>query len=549
MALTDFNARLGTTTKPKAIGSGISLPPTPASPISTTAIEDEGEGKSVGGFLKNIPKSAFELGKNLVTAVVNPIDTGKALGETALGAAQKLIPGEQESEKTFDTVVDFFKNRYGGTKNIADTIYEDPVGFLGDISMFLGGGAGALRVASKLSDVAGIAGAANRLSKVASTAGKVSRAVDPLTAGIKATEEIVTPVVRGAGRIASEVGALPSGVAGQSIREGFEAAIEGGPRQAAFKEGMRGKTDAIQLREDLIDNVVAEEKAMRDAYQTQLQKVSGTSAKTNTSIADIVDIETKFNELISPQGYNIKPLKKGYDFSNSTITDGSENVSKAIELTKKTLKEPSLSNLDTLQQKLTQLRPSQRGPAGAFIDTLKNTISTTLKDQFEGYRKLKTDYADKISTIEEIKSNLSIGDNAMTETGIKKIATSLKDNNEFRKSLIDLLDKNNETNIVSKVAGLSLNPWTPRGLAKEAVKIVGSAGAGAGFFTGGSTVLPTLIYLSAASPRVVGEVVNILGVSSRYAKKLENVLNIMRNNPDITKFIEQASESTTEDNE
>ena len=97
--------------------------------------------KSVGGFFGNVIKSGGEFGKSIASAVRHPIQTGKAVIDIAKGGASKLIPGRQESEDTFDAAVGFYKQRYGGTQNIKDTIYNDPVGFLADVATVLTVGA------------------------------------------------------------------------------------------------------------------------------------------------------------------------------------------------------------------------------------------------------------------------------------------------------------------------------------------------------------------------------------------------------------------------
>lgn len=130
--------------------------------------------------LKNIPSSAVEFGKNIWQAVRHPIQTGKALGTVGIGGIQKLIPGEQASEQSFDAMVGFFKDRYGGEENLRRTISQDPVGFLNDVSVIFTGGSSVL---TKIAP----------LSKVAKTAANVSKVIDPL-AGI----------TKGVSRLASE---------------------------------------------------------------------------------------------------------------------------------------------------------------------------------------------------------------------------------------------------------------------------------------------------------------------------------------------------------
>lgn len=94
---------------------------------------------AVGEIVKNTPGSAYEFGKNIVTAVTHPIETVKTLGQTALGAGEKLIPGEQGHEGYANAVIDMFAKRYGGLDNLRQTMTQDPVGFLADVSTIFSG--------------------------------------------------------------------------------------------------------------------------------------------------------------------------------------------------------------------------------------------------------------------------------------------------------------------------------------------------------------------------------------------------------------------------
>jgi hypothetical protein len=104
------------------------------------------------GTVGTIAKSGLNLLSQVVQPVLHPIQTGKALVGTAVGAVQKAIPGEQPQEKYVNAIGDYYKGRYGGADNIAKTVAEDPAGFLGDVAM-VGGGASALGKASKVSSL------------------------------------------------------------------------------------------------------------------------------------------------------------------------------------------------------------------------------------------------------------------------------------------------------------------------------------------------------------------------------------------------------------
>ena len=80
--------------------------------------------------IPNIPKSGVQFVKDIVTPLLHPVKTAKAIGNLAVGIAEKAIPGEQEKEKFANEFGDFLKDRYGSTESILETIEKDPVGVL-----------------------------------------------------------------------------------------------------------------------------------------------------------------------------------------------------------------------------------------------------------------------------------------------------------------------------------------------------------------------------------------------------------------------------------
>ncbi len=92
--------------------------------------------KSVG----NVPSSAINLVKNLGTAILNPIETAKGLGQVVAGGARTagealgvLKEKETPSEATFDAVVEGLKERFGSLEALQRTATNDPFGFATDI--------------------------------------------------------------------------------------------------------------------------------------------------------------------------------------------------------------------------------------------------------------------------------------------------------------------------------------------------------------------------------------------------------------------------------
>lgn len=134
------------------------------------------EGFSAGRMIGNIPKSAGQFLGGIAGAVVHPIETVKTLGKVAAGGVEKLIPGQQAEERYFNSLTDFYKQRYGSFDKFLQSLENDPVGVISDASIVLTSG-GAL--------VAKI----GTISKAGQITSKIGNIINPLTPVGKLTSE------------------------------------------------------------------------------------------------------------------------------------------------------------------------------------------------------------------------------------------------------------------------------------------------------------------------------------------------------------------------
>ena len=128
----------------------------------------------LGKALRNIPKSGIQMGKDIFGALTKPVETIKGIGTLARGAFEKLTPGVQEEEASFDALIGFYKDRYGSIDKLKRTVEDDPVGFAADLAdvLTLGGTA-----VSKLGGATKVA----RLADIGSDIAKIGRFIDPVT--------------------------------------------------------------------------------------------------------------------------------------------------------------------------------------------------------------------------------------------------------------------------------------------------------------------------------------------------------------------------------
>lgn len=195
-------------------GSVIS-PLQPSGP--TNAITGDTSSPSIGGFTGNIVKSGANLLGNLGEAVLHPIQTVQNIGGAAVGGLDEL--GGQTNDETakFDNLKNYFVQRYGGVSNLESTMYQDPVGFIADLSTVLGGGAGALGLAGKGAEIAGAAGAASKIADVGNALGKASELTNPLTPVVAGTGALLNKGAGVGGFIASQATGLDRSTIAQII--------------------------------------------------------------------------------------------------------------------------------------------------------------------------------------------------------------------------------------------------------------------------------------------------------------------------------------------
>lgn len=155
--------------------------------VSKTASQPKSSWKELPA---NFLPSAGKFVGDITQAIAHPIETVKGLGNIALGAAQKAIPGEQGKEQYADAVGQFFKNRYGGLDKLKETIINDPVGFASDLGTVLTGGGA---IASKVGTVSKL----GKVAEVGNIINKAGKAIEPLSAVTKATGSVLNKATAG----------------------------------------------------------------------------------------------------------------------------------------------------------------------------------------------------------------------------------------------------------------------------------------------------------------------------------------------------------------
>lgn len=486
----------------------------PVASVPTQAAPQAEKG-FMGTMASNILPSAAQFLKDVVTPIVHPIETAKGIGSAGLGAIESLIPGEQGHEKYAEGVLDFLKQRYGGIENIKKTAMTDPVGMLSDVASVVSGvGAGA--------KVLGGAG------KVANVISKTGKYMEPITLATKAAS---IPA-----KFSAEKAIMP--VLGLTTGVGAEAVKRSAARSPEFIKGMRGKireADVISQGHDAMS--VMRYDQVQD-YLNEFRKMKASSNKT----LDISPVQRSLATLMDPDHFNIivtkGKSKKGkavvnFDFSRSTLDPSGYNDFKRIYAdimgwgkTKTGAWNPAdrtLEGVDRLKRRLDNFysdNPDMSAIVTELRDTTKNVI--TAPNAFPQYGEMTAKYKFTTDLMNEMKRSLKLGNKASIQSSISAFKAALSDNGEFRRKLVDALEKKGGKQLLDQLAGASMNPVLPSTGAHAG--LAGRIGAGALFTTLFGASPQSVAMIASTSPRLVAEFNNAVANAVAMVKKTSPAL-------------------------
>ena len=440
--------------------------------------------------LGNIKSSSQQLGHDILTPFLHPVQTAKSLKDLGSSVVSLIKPGDQGNEQLAKEVGNFFVQRYGSLDNIKKTFATDPVGMLSDVAIILTGG-GAL--AAKAPGVAG------QTAKIVGTVGKT---VDPINIAAKGVKT-VSPLVSVP---AAQVLGMTTGAGGEAISQAAKAGKAGGETSEAFTSAMRGTIDAEGVVTDAfsaIKNISEESKAV---YKTNVLKLKLNKVKIKFS--KITDEINKFRRSKIFEGESTLSLKAQKKL---------EAIDKIIANWKANKKLHNAKGLDMLKRRIDAEYPTgiQVGDSGVVVSEIRNIVKNQLVKKVPDYAKIMKVYEEAITLEKKMLKELSLGNKSGAGTILRKLQSVMRNNANTnwgkRLDYVKMLNEANlDANLITKLAGQSLSSWTPRGLA--GVTATGQLGLGSYGLVSGA-INPTYLIpsLLAQSPRFVGEVAHAAG--------------------------------------
>lgn len=446
----------------------------------------------------NLVPSTMQFLQNTYQAIRHPVVTAKAVGETALGEAEKVANlavasrGNQagaaqpktDPEKHADAVNAYFANRYGSIEGFKKAVATDPVGVASDISAVATlGGEGLVRAPGLAGKIGAVVKTAGEVTNPLGLAGKAAKAAGPLAAGF--------------------IGHLGTHTGSQALKLAAAAGAKGGQAAQSFAEHLRGNAsieDIVSSAKEAVKQLRRERSA---AYQAGMKTVSN-----DKTVLDFKDIDAHIAKTSGVKKFGTMDL--------SPKTAGiRQEISDAINHWKSL--DPAMyhtpEGFDALKQYLSDIRDHTvyGTPERLIADQAYHAVRDTIVKQAPVYGKVMKDYEQASHILDEMQKTLSLNPKASVDTTARKLLSILRNNvnTNFgrRAELGKILEKHGAPELPYQLAGETLSKVSPRGL--------GGYEAGLPLLAAWAMHNPWLVSaLPFMSPRLMGEAAYGLGKAS-----------------------------------
>lgn len=315
-------------------------------------------------------------------------------------------------------------------------------------------------------------------------------------------------VARGVGKAGAEIIGKTTGVGPKAFRA---AASNPSPELVSAMRGATDEMDMLANLKDAFQNVKNQRGAQ---YRQQLAQIPAGPPLDLTQLRnDMLDalddhgVNVTISDDLTPLGADTFTPRTSLDFSRSTISDKAAQgaVQGLVNDVMNWGSQPgdlTPLGVDTLKRRIDDLY-SPSSNARALVQKVKSSARDTL-NQVRGYQQMTKDYADASNFLDQL-SDLSLT-SKNPGTAIRKLTTTLNQNNNYRQMLVDELSKYSNVDLSGQIAGNALSRLAPRGIM--------GPGSGVALLYGLMTghVTPVAATgLALTSPRLMGELAVAIG--------------------------------------
>lgn len=472
---------------PPVVKSRASLPKREWSDVPLEALTNipSSAGNFIGGIYQAV-RHPFETGGNLIDAVGGGIYN--ALPKQATAVLDKLDrhPAKtKQAVQVADATGQFFKDRYGSTEGLKNTLATDPVGVASDVATVLSGGALAAAKAPA------VAGALRR----------ASNAINPVSlAGVAARKAL--PVLGNS--VAQITGGLGTHTGAESIKQAYRAGKNGGATERALTDNMRGNVPMTDVLDAAKANIADMGRAKSAAYRQGMAQVSSDKTILDFTGIDQAVLDAANVGSFKGQAKNVRAAAVQQSIADEVA------AWKALD----PVEYHTPEGLDALKQRIggiVEALPFEEKTARLAGDKIYHAVKSEIVRQAPVYADTMKGYAEATEQIREIERALSLGKKPAIDTAVRKLQSLTRNNvNTNYGNRLDLarqLEQQGGRDLMPALSGQALSSWTPRGLGS-----LTAGGTGLAAMNGVTGALPML---ALQSPRLVGEAALATGKAAR----------------------------------
>lgn len=324
---------------------------------------------------------------------------------------------------------------------------------------------------------------------------------------------VVGAALRGIGRAGTQVLGKTTGAGDKAISDAIKAGQRG---DTSFLKNMRNPLDVDKLEKQVEENFNKIKQRRGRAYNEDLSRIKQETADKKLNLKAVVD--------------DVKTIVRDVEGDMPELVDG--DMARVLDKTKEYVnavyKKPSNQNVDgfdRLKKAVEGITTKEGTPADAIKTQITNSIRNQIMKQSPEYKAVQDAYARDSQIIDDLKNVFSLNRNANSETILKKIQSTARNNANtdwgYRGELLKKIDPTGE--IQDKISANALNSWQTRGL-------IGSGAFYGGLFTGNP------LLFASSSPRAVGEVaykvgqgINKLAPQRSHTPELAQILRLFNN--------------------
>jgi hypothetical protein len=329
---------------------------------------------------------------------------------------------------------------------------------------------------------------------------------------------------RGTGFVASELTGKLTGTSQETVAQAFNSARAGGKDLDTFTNTLRGKVTPEQIVNNMRESVSLVAQNNSAAFRETLNELSDNVVSTQPA-------KDNFRKTLESTGITVNP-DGTLNFANNklrNVKEAQDKITLAWREVNNMPPETTLGELDTTRQAVKAIKSiAGDQPAANLGNMIIEDATRSVRmagEQVEGYGKMLDNFGETSEFLTELEKGLSAGDSATVDQAYRRIATTLRTNNEQRAALVQELDNATGGALLSEVAGQQLSEALPRGLVGTYLAPVIAGGTIVGGVS--PAILPSLLL---ASPRAVGEFARALGLG---AAKTDALIDAIAETKDI----------------